>query len=132
MDQSQVKATKDGRIHIFNNGIFNDKDKALATGSRQNTNEENRQGVYYVLNPYSGGIVSEIIGVAFTKINDLIGTHLPLSTAERTNKEILNDAREKGVPVDINSHSRGTETVTNVMQSLINDKRKNPSPGQRA
>ena len=120
VDQAEIKPTDDGHIHLFNNGIFNDKEQALNTGARQHTDKENNLGVYYVLNPRSGGVVSEMIGAAYTKLNDVIGTHLRLTPAEKTNKEIMDKAQSSTIPVELICHSRGSNTCTNAMQFLNN------------
>ena len=108
---------------LFNGAAANAEKtvQALNTGARQHTDKENKLGVYYVLNPHSGGVVSEMIGAAYTKLNDVIGTHLGLTPAEKTNKEVINEARKDKIPVELVCHSRGSNTCTNSMQSLGND-----------
>ncbi|MDC6625730.1 hypothetical protein OEZ82_27285, partial [Leclercia adecarboxylata] len=64
----------DGKLYIFNNGIFNAEPYALATGAKQNTNEANASGVYYILNPYTGNKVAEGLYAMYDKANGILGS----------------------------------------------------------
>ncbi|HEY5971524.1 MAG TPA: hemagglutinin repeat-containing protein [Pseudoxanthomonas sp.] len=116
--RKDVVKGEDGKIHVFNNGIFNAEEYALATGAKQNTNEANAQGVYYILNPYTGSIFDELLYAGYDKANDLLGGMLPLTGAERANQAIINDARANGGVVDSVNHSRGGMTWINALGSL--------------
>lgn len=111
-------AVENGQIYVFNNGIFNSEEYALATGAKQNTNEASAQGVYYILNPYTGNAVAEVLYAGYDKLNDLLGGVLSVTTASRVNQEIINIAAEQGGEVSSVNHSRGSMTWTNAMHDL--------------
>src|SRR5690606_26491642 len=118
VDLRDVVIGKDGNIYLFNNGIFNKEEHALATGARQNTNDANAQGVYYILNPETGNPVAEILYAGYDKLNDLLGGVLPLTSASRANQVILESAEEQGGLVNSVNHSRGSMTWTNALHDL--------------
>lgn len=120
VDRKDVKIGEDGSVHVFNNGIFNAEEYALATGAKQNTNEANQQGVYYILNPYTGNLLDEMLYAGYSKANDVLGGMLPLTSAEKTNQTIIEGARANGGVVNSVNHSRGGMTWTNATQDLKN------------
>ncbi|UOV06924.1 hemagglutinin repeat-containing protein [Pseudoxanthomonas mexicana] len=120
VDLKDVAIGPDGKIYVFNNGIFNKEEYALATGAKQNSNESNAQGVYYILNPYTGNPVAEMLYAGYDKLNDLLGGTLPLTSAEMANQAIIESAKANGGIVDSVNHSRGGMTWTNAMQDLEN------------
>lgn len=120
VDLKDVAVGPDGKIYVFNNGIFNKEEYALATGAKQNSNEANAQGVYYILNPYTGNPVAEMFYAGYDKLNDLLGGTLPLTSAEMANQTIIESAKTNGGIVDSVNHSRGGMTWTNAMQDLKN------------
>ncbi|MGO4222378.1 hemagglutinin repeat-containing protein [Lysobacter sp. TAF61] len=105
----------DGRIYVFNNGIFNEEDKALANGAKQNSDPANDQGVYHILNPRTGSPVAEMLYAGYDKLNDLMGSALPLTSAEAMNQKIWGVAGSKGGIVEATNHSRGGMTYNNAM-----------------
>src|SRR5690606_1061865 len=111
-------AVENGQIYVFNNGIFNSEEYALATGAKQNTNEASAQGVYYILNPYTGNAVAEVLYAGYDKLNDLLGGVLPLTAASGANQEIIDTAIQQGGVVHSVNHSRGSLTWTNMMHSF--------------
>ncbi|SDR04137.1 hemagglutinin repeat-containing protein [Pseudoxanthomonas sp. CF125] len=117
VDMNQV-AVGDGKLYVFNNGIFNAEEYALATGAKQNSNEANEQGVYHILNPYTGNPVAEVLYAGYDKLNDLLGGALPLTSASQTNQEFLRIANEQGGVVSSVNHSRGGMTMTNALGDL--------------
>ena len=125
VDRDDVVQGEDGRIHVFNNGIFNAEEYALATGAKQNTNEANRQGVYYILNPYTGNFLDELLYAGYDKANDLLGGKLPLTSAEKTNQAIIDDARRNGGVVDSVNHSRGGMTWIIALGDLERQRERN-------
>ncbi|QAU24940.1 hypothetical protein EO087_13850 [Dyella sp. M7H15-1] len=107
-----VQASDDGRIHLFNNGIFNNTEGALHAGALQNTNEANAQGVYYILNPYTDSWFAEGLYAAYDKLNDKLGGWLPLTSAERMNQDFIDAAKQQDASIDSVNHSRGSMTWT--------------------
>lgn len=118
----------DGKLYIFNNGIFNAEPYALATGAKQNTNEANASGVYYILNPYTGNKVAEGLYAMYDKSNGILGSltgvMLPVTAASQTNIALLKRAREEGWEFNAVNHSRGSMTFTNAMLQLRGDDQK--------
>jgi filamentous hemagglutinin len=119
VDLSDVAIDKDsGQIYVFNNGIFNREEYALATGAIQNSDPANAQGVYHILNPYTGNPVAELLYAGYDKLNDLLGGRLPLTSASRTNQAIIDRTREQGGTFNSVNHSRGGMTMTNTMHDF--------------
>jgi filamentous hemagglutinin len=119
VDLNDVKVV-DGKIYVFNNGIFNDEEKALANGAKQNDDTANKQGVYYILNPETGSPIAEILYAGYDKLNDLLGGALPLTQASETNQKMILRAQELGGVVDSTNHSRGSMTWINALGDLKN------------
>lgn len=76
------------------------------------------QGVHYILNPYTGNAVAEVLYAGYDKLNDLLGGVLPLTGAGRANQEIIDIAIEQGGEVNSVNDSRGAMTWTNAMHDL--------------
>ncbi|WP_229730941.1 hemagglutinin repeat-containing protein [Pseudoxanthomonas indica] len=124
----QVKIV-DGKIYIFNNGIFNDEEEALHYGSLQSGDMANKAGVYHILNPKTGTPVAEAIYAIYDKINDMTGGRLPLTEAEKTNQEFTEIAKEKDSVVQSVNHSRGSMTWINAIGSLRQQDKNNVAIG---
>ncbi|OBU48943.1 hemagglutinin repeat-containing protein [Stenotrophomonas maltophilia] len=123
----QVDAV-DGKLRIFNNGIFNAEPYALATGAKQNTDEANAAGVYYILNPYTGNKVAEGLYAAYDKLNGILGSltgvTLPVTAASKANVELLERSQTKGWVYDSVNHSRGSMTYYNALLTLRGEEQK--------
>jgi filamentous hemagglutinin len=129
VDLDDVRLGEDGKVHIFNNGIFNEEAYALATGAKQNTNEVNAQGAYYILNPYTGNFLDELLYAGYDKANDLLGGMLPLTSAEKMDQAMIDKVGELRGVLDSVNHSRGGLTWTNATQDLKNKGAKGLSIG---
>jgi filamentous hemagglutinin len=108
----------DGKIYVFNNGIFNGEDKALANGARQSGDVANDAGVYHILNPETGSYVAEILYAGYDKLNDALGGRLPLTNAEKMNQEFILRATDQGGVVSSVNHSRGSMTWINAIGNM--------------
>ncbi len=124
----QVKVV-DGKIYVFNNGIFNEEEYALVNGAKQNLSEVNKEGVYFILNPKTGSPVAEILYAGYDKLNDWMGGALPLTSAEEMNQEFLKKAKLEGAVVDSVNHSRGSMTWINAVGDLKRRDEKNVAIG---
>jgi filamentous hemagglutinin len=109
VDLSDVQAVN-GQIFIFNNGIFNSLDYALANAAQQSSDEANAQGVYVIYNPETGSPVAEMLYALYDKTNEFLGGALPLTNAEITNQAINDIALEQEALIYSINHSRGTMT----------------------
>jgi len=110
-----------GQIFIYNNGIFNNLDYALANAAQQSSDEANAQGVYVIYNPETGSPIAEMIYALYDKTNEFLGGALPLTNAEITNQEIMFIAQDQGVIVNSVNHSRGSMTYYMAVAALLND-----------
>ena len=120
VELSDVKAVN-GQIYIFNNGIFNSLDYALANAAQQSNDEANDQGVYVIYNPETGSPVAEMLYALYDKTNEFLDGALPLTNAEITNQEIMFIAQDQGVIVNSVNHSRGSMTYYIAVAALLND-----------
>lgn len=120
VDESQIVKGTDGNIYVFNNGIFNDQQQALANAAKQATAEANEQGVYVVTNPYTGNFLSELVYAGYDKLNNILGGVLPVSGSSGANIDIRNAALLQGARVVEVDHSRGSLTGMNATQSQVN------------
>lgn len=109
-----------GKAYIFNHGIFNDEEYALANAAQQHSDEANAQGVYVIINPYTGNAVSEVLYAAWDKLNEIMGgSVLPISNSAEANIDIENVvAQQGGVIISVN-HSRGALTKSNATGTML-------------
>ena len=120
VNAEDVKMGPDGKVYVFNNGIMNDEKDALANAQKQSSPEANSQGVYVIVNPYTGNVVSEIIYAGVDKLNELAGAALPISNASQANIDVRNAAQAQGGVVVEVDHSRGSLTSSNATAEQIN------------
>ncbi|OOF46631.1 hypothetical protein BKK52_11150 [Rodentibacter trehalosifermentans] len=73
--------------------------------------------MYVVYNRPTGNYVSELIYAGYDKLNDLIGGHLPLTTAEKANIQLYDYAKRNGYQFDLSNHSRGGLTASVALQN---------------
>jgi filamentous hemagglutinin len=141
--QQQVEA-KDvivigDKVYIFNNGILNNEEYALANAAQQSSDVQNKQGVYVIINPHTGDVVSEVLYAGWDKLNEALGGILPISNASEANIDIRNIVRDlniqqaaqasqteqetkpKPAVIDEIDHSRGTLTGSNATAQQHND-----------
>ncbi|WP_183132047.1 hemagglutinin repeat-containing protein, partial [Pseudomonas syringae group genomosp. 3] len=105
----------DGKVHIANNGIFNDADGA-AKYAQQHSSADN--GPQYLIHfEKANNFTSELMIAAYQKSfeNDFWG----LSNATVQTKDYMIQFGQNGLHID--GHSRGTMTTGNAMESLARD-----------
>jgi filamentous hemagglutinin len=105
------KDSVDGKIHIANNGIFNDQ-TAASKYAEQHSSAAGPQ--YFIHFPEAGSVVSELMIAGYQKL--LEGDTLGLTNATQQVKDMMKLYGETGLHLD--AHSRGSMTVGNAMQSL--------------
>jgi len=118
---------QDGKVHLSNNGIFNDLDGAVKyaqqhggtmneDGSKNYSNKPENQ--YIIFAPQANNELSELViaGVQKSGATPYVG----LTNAEEQTAKIVQQAAQQGQSIVIDSHSRGTLTTDNALQSLNN------------
>ncbi|WHZ11507.1 MAG: Putative large exoprotein involved in heme utilization or adhesion of ShlA/HecA/FhaA family [Burkholderiaceae bacterium] len=120
VDPSQIVKGPDGNIYVYNNGIFNNEQQALANAAKQSSSEANQQGVYVVVNPYTGNTVSELVYAGYDKLNNMLGAALPITGSSEANIDIRDQAAQQGAQVVEVDHSRGSLTGMNALQAQAN------------
>ena len=103
VDAKDVKVVE-GKVHVFNNGIFNTGEDALVNAQKQSSDQANSQGVYVVINPHTGNVISEVLYAGWDKT---LAPLLGISNASEANIDILNAVAQQGGTVEITGHSRG-------------------------
>ena len=116
-----VQANSSGVVNIYNNGIFNNLQQALENAAKQSGNKANQEGIYVIVNPPTGNVVSEMLYVGYDKLNLMTGSHLPITNASVVNQTINNEVKAQGVEINDVDHSSGTITRTNALQDQYNN-----------
>ncbi len=111
-EKLNLKPGADGKIHIANNGIFNDE-AASAKYAAQNGSAQGVQ--YYIYFPEADNSLSELLVAGYQKSleNDFMG----LTNATQETKGFMLQYGQQGLELD--GHSRGSMTVGNAMESLM-------------
>jgi filamentous hemagglutinin len=125
VDANDVKIGPDGKVYVFNNGIMNTEQQALDNAAKQSSTQANSQGVYVIVNPHTGNVVSEIIYAGVDKLNEIAGAALPISNASQANIDVRNAAQAQGGQVMEVDHSRGSLTSSNATAEQINQGKTN-------
>ncbi|MBV5335453.1 MAG: hemagglutinin repeat-containing protein [Sulfuricurvum sp.] len=113
-EKNNLQKGSDGKVHIVDNGIFNDE-AAAAKYAGQHTNAD---GALYAIHfPEADNGLSEMMVAGYQKYleSDLLG----LANATQETKTLMENYGTEGLHLD--GHSRGSLTVTNAMDSLAND-----------
>jgi filamentous hemagglutinin len=125
VDANDVKIGPDGKVYVFNNGIMNTEQQALDNAAKQSSTQANSQGVYVIVNPHTGNVISEIIYAGVDKLNEIAGAALPISNASQANIDVRNAAQAQGGQVVEVAHSRGSLTSSNATAEQINQGKTN-------
>ena len=110
-EKNNLKRASDGKVHIANNGIFNEKDAA----GRYGLQHKYVDGPQYLLHmPEANNVISELLVAAYQKHleNDLTG----LTNATQDTKGFMQKYGKDGLHID--GHSRGAMTTGNALESL--------------
>lgn len=114
-EKQHLKPGPDGKVHIANNGIFNDADGAAKYAEQHSSADTGPQ--YLIHFEKANNFTSELMIAAYQKNleNDFWG----LSNATVQTKEYMVQFGQSGLHID--GHSRGTMTTGNAMESLVRD-----------
>ncbi|WP_371435253.1 hemagglutinin repeat-containing protein [Polaromonas sp.] len=104
----------DGKVHVANNGIFNDLDAAATYANQHSTADTGPQ--YLVAFPQAENAISELLVAAYQKY--LEGGTFGLTNAGQVNVDLLNTYGATGLELD--GHSRGAMTIGNALQVIAN------------
>jgi len=107
-----LKAGKDKKVHVSTNGIMND-----VNGAGQYAYQHDAEDKYVVIYPQANGKMAELYVAFYQKYME--GDLLGLSTTTELVKDLIGQYGTSGLV--LNGHSRGSLTVTNAMQSFLND-----------
>jgi filamentous hemagglutinin len=118
MKNHQIMTGPDGKVYVFNHGIMNTEQAALANAAKQNTPEALQQGVYVVINPHTGTVIGEVVYAAWDK---MLAPAFGISKAAEANIDLVNAARSQGATIDITNHSRGGITAQNFTGQMRQD-----------
>jgi len=113
-EKMNLKTGADGKVHIVDNGIFNDADYAAGNGMQHNATSGDP--VYLVHFPEADNGISEFLVAGYQKF--LEGDMLGLGNATQETKNIMNIYGQSGLVLD--GHSRGSLTIDNAMDSITN------------
>ncbi|MBD8190767.1 hemagglutinin repeat-containing protein [Pseudomonas fluorescens] len=114
-EKLHLKKGPDNKVHIANNGIFNDADAAARYANQHSSADTGPQ--YLIHFEKANNFTSELMIAAYQKNleNDFWG----LSNATVQTKEYMVQFGQSGLHID--GHSRGTMTTGNAMESLARD-----------
>ncbi|WP_112196364.1 hemagglutinin repeat-containing protein [Pseudomonas sp. LG1E9] len=114
-EKQNLKKGPDGKVHIANNGIFNDIDGAAKYAEQHSSADTGPQ--YLIHFEKANNFTSELMIAAYQKNleNDFWG----LSNAAVQTKEYMTQFGQSGLHID--GHSRGTLTTGSAMESLARD-----------
>lgn len=113
-EKNNLQKGSDGKVHITDNGIFNDADAAAKYAAQH----ANADGALYAIHfPEAENGLSEMMVAGYQKYleSDLLG----LTNATHETKTMMENYGMEALHLD--GHSRGSLTVANAMDSLAND-----------
>ena len=115
-ERNALLGSSDGKVHIANNGIFNDVDGAEKY-ALQHTSADGPQ--YFLHFPKADNGISELMVAGY--IDKLEGSFFGYTNATSELIGIMSDYGQQGLHLD--GHSRGSMTVGNAMMKLVNSGR---------
>jgi filamentous hemagglutinin len=116
MKDHQIVAGPDGKVYIFNHGIMNTEQDALANTVKQSSPEALQQGVYVVINPNTGSTLGEVVYAAWDKT---LAPVFGISNASQANIDVREQVKANGGTIVEVDHSRGNITSFNATQVQI-------------
>lgn len=110
-EKLNLQPGSDGKIHIANNGIFNDADAAEKYANQHSTADGPQ---YYIAFPKASNALSELLIAGYQKNldNDFWG----LTNATEETKWMMLYYGQEGLQLD--GHSRGSMTIGNALESI--------------
>ncbi|WP_414694884.1 hypothetical protein [Pinirhizobacter sp.] len=115
-ERNALLSSSDGKVHIANNGIFNDVDGAEKY-ALQHSSADGPQ--YFLHFPKADNKLSEILVAGY--MDKLEGSFFGYTNATSELIGIMSDYGQQGLHLD--GHSRGSMTVGNAMMKLVNSAR---------
>ncbi|MFO2466511.1 hemagglutinin repeat-containing protein [Pseudomonas sp. 15FMM2] len=114
-ERRNLKASPEGIVYVADNGIFNDEG-AAAKYAYQHREVGSTNPQYFLWFPDTGNLVSELMVAGYQRVmdNDFWG----LTNSTEATRQLQLDYGKKGLHLD--GHSRGTMTIGNAMQSILN------------
>ncbi len=112
-EKQNLQAGANGKVTVFNNGIFTDINSAA-----QYADQHNPDAQYFIHFPTTSNALSEMLLAGYMRFmeNDFMG----LTNATQETKAIMAKYGKDGVHFD--GHSRGAMTTGNALESLAKDK----------
>lgn len=111
-EKKNLKPGPDGKIHVANNGIFNDIDAAAMYAAQHSTAGDEAQ--YFVYFPEASSVPAELMIAGYMK--HLENPAIGLTNATQENIDLLNTYGSDGLHLD--GHSRGSMTVGNALEAV--------------
>lgn len=117
----------DGTVYVFNNGINNTEAESLDNAAKQLGDKALEQGIYVVVNPYTGNIVSELVYAGLDKLREITGA-FGMSNAAAANIDLrqviqqYNQNAPEGQQLQLITeadHSRGSMTSSIATQYQV-------------
>ncbi|QAU24943.1 hypothetical protein EO087_13865 [Dyella sp. M7H15-1] len=110
-EKRHLQSGSDGKIHIANNGIFNDQAAAEKYANQHSTSDGPQ---YYIAFPKAGNGLSELLVAGYQK--NLEGDFWGLTNAGEENKWMMLYYGQEGLHLD--GHSRDAMTIGNALESI--------------
>lgn len=121
--------SEDGKVYIANNGIMTDQDGAAKNadqfGSPRDGENNIQRTQYFIEYQKSENVFSELVVAGYQKI--LEGDFWGLTNPTQMNVDMMNLYGYEGLQLD--GHSRGTMTIGNAMESVLNSGSEGGMPG---
>jgi filamentous hemagglutinin len=114
-EKMNLKPAADGKIHIAENGIFNNESAAEKYADQHGTAGDGPQ--YYIAFPEAENGASELLVAAYQEY--LESDYWGLANATQETKDTMKQYGKQGLQID--AHSRGSLTVGNAMESLAKE-----------
>jgi filamentous hemagglutinin len=114
-EKMNLKPAADGKIHIADNGIFNNEAAAEKYANQHSTAGDGPQ--YYIAFPEAENGISELLVAAYQEY--LESDYWGLANATQETKDAMKQYGQQGLQID--AHSRGSLTVGNAMESLAKE-----------
>lgn len=113
-EKQNLQPAADGKVHVADNGIFNDLDGATKYADQHSSAVDGPQ--YLIHFDIANNALSELMIAGYQKY--LEGDVMGLTNATQETKSVMQQYGENGLVLD--GHSRGAMTVGNAMESMQN------------
>ena len=113
-ERQNLEPAADGKVHVANNGIFNDLEGAAKYANQHSSAVDGPQ--YFLHLPEADNAISELMIAGYQKF--LEGDLFDLTNASKSTQDLMLQYGIEGLQLDC--HSRGSLTCTNAMTDLAN------------